>query len=70
MLSIDVSEDIENRLENVAKNTGKTKSYCARIAILEYLEEIEDTNLAMDRLGKPDKIWTQKEIEEEFCVAN
>ena len=44
--------DIEERLEALARKTGRTKSYYAKLAIQEFLEEQEDLLLAVSRLEK------------------
>jgi RHH-type transcriptional regulator, rel operon repressor / antitoxin RelB len=49
MLALRLPPDIEARLEVVAKRTGRTKSFYAREAILEYLEDLEDLYLAEER---------------------
>ena len=41
---------LEKRLDELAKKTGRSKSYYARLAIEEFLEEQEDYLLAMNRL--------------------
>lgn len=46
MLAIRLPVEIEERLEKLAKNTGRTKSFYVRQAILEHLEELEDIYLA------------------------
>jgi RHH-type rel operon transcriptional repressor/antitoxin RelB len=46
MLAIRLPADIEARLEALAKATGRTKTYYACEAILEHLEDLEDTFLA------------------------
>ena len=46
MLAIRLSKDIEERLERLARTTGRTKTYYARQAILEYLDDLEDYYLA------------------------
>jgi RHH-type transcriptional regulator, rel operon repressor / antitoxin RelB len=50
MLAIRLPEDIEARLENLAKATGRTKTFYAREAILEYLEDMEDLYESEKRL--------------------
>lgn len=50
MLAIRLPQDIENRLEALARRTGRTKTYYAREAILEHLEDLEDLYLAETRL--------------------
>ena len=49
MLAIRLPADIENRLEQLAQRTGRTKTFYAREAILEYLEDMEDLYLAEQR---------------------
>ncbi len=46
MLAIRLPEEIETRLDTLAKATGRTKTYYAREAILAYLEDLEDGYLA------------------------
>ncbi|HLW93632.1 MAG TPA: ribbon-helix-helix domain-containing protein, partial [Roseiarcus sp.] len=45
MLAIRLPEDIEARLERLAKQTGRSKTFYAREAILEYLDDLEDLYL-------------------------
>ena len=54
MLAIRLPEEIEKRLDALAKETGRTKSFYARQAILEQLDDLEDYYLA-------EKSW--KEVE-------
>jgi RHH-type transcriptional regulator, rel operon repressor / antitoxin RelB len=46
MLAIRLPQPIEKRLEKLARRTGRTKTYYARQAILEHLEDLEDLYLA------------------------
>lgn len=50
MLAIRLPEEIEERLSSLAKQTGRTKTFYAREAILRYLEDLEDVYLAERRL--------------------
>jgi RHH-type rel operon transcriptional repressor/antitoxin RelB len=50
MLAIRLPADIELRLEKLAKSTGRTKTYYAKEAILEHLQDLEDYYLAEERL--------------------
>ncbi|HEC16530.1 MAG TPA: TraY domain-containing protein [Sedimenticola sp.] len=63
MLALRLPDEIEQRLADLAAKTGRTKSFYAREAILEHLEELEDAYLAAERLKKPAKRWTQEELE-------
>ncbi len=53
MLAIRLPEDIEKRLADLAEKTGRTKTWYARQAILEYLDELEDYYLADSRVDEP-----------------
>lgn len=50
MLALRLPPDIEARLAELAKRTGRTKSFYAREAILRHLDELEDLYLAESRL--------------------
>lgn len=52
MLAIRLPQSIEKRLEKLARRTGRTKTYYAREAILEHLEDLEDLYLAEGALGR------------------
>ncbi len=49
MLAIRLPDEIERRLDALAKKTGRTKSFYAREAILEHLADLEDYYLAERR---------------------
>jgi RHH-type rel operon transcriptional repressor/antitoxin RelB len=51
LLAIRLPEEVEKRLEALAKATGRTKTFYAREAILEHLEDLEDIYLAEQRLA-------------------
>ena len=50
MLALRLPPDIEARLDDLAKRTGRSKSYYAREAIVKHLEDLEDLYLAEQRL--------------------
>ncbi len=52
MLALRLPDDIEKRLDNLSKRTGRSKSYYAREAIVEHLEDLEDIYLAAKELQK------------------
>lgn len=52
MLALRLPPEIEKRLEALAKATGRTKSYYAREAILEHLDDLEDIYLAEQTLER------------------
>lgn len=50
MLAVRLSPDIEDRLDALAKKTGRTKTFYVREALVEYLADLEDHYLAEERL--------------------
>jgi RHH-type rel operon transcriptional repressor/antitoxin RelB len=46
MLAIRLPQSVEKRLEKLARRTGRTKSFYAREAIVQHLEDLEDLYLA------------------------
>jgi RHH-type transcriptional regulator, rel operon repressor / antitoxin RelB len=50
MLALRLPPEIEKRLDDLAKKTGRTKSYYAREAILEHIGDLEDLYLAEQRI--------------------
>ena len=67
----DCPPDIEERLDRLAKTTGRTKSFYAREAILEHLGELEDLYIAEQRLienrAGRSRTYTLEEVERERC---
>lgn len=66
MLAIRLDPEVERRLESLAKKTGRTKTYYAREAILEHLEDMEDYYLAVEVLQNPGQIYTAEEAKREL----
>ena len=66
MLAIRLDSNVEERLEALAKKTGRTKSFFARQAIMEHLEDMEDYYLAVDTLQKHGRIFSREETKSEL----
>ena len=74
MLTVRLPEEIESRLEALAKRTGRTKTFYAREAIERHLEHFEDLYLAegvskLIRAGK-EPTSSLEEVEERLGLAN
>lgn len=52
MLAVRLPSDLETRLQELARKTGRTKSYYATKAIGDFLEAEEDYLLALARLAE------------------
>ena len=63
MISVRLSPDVEKRLEELARRTGRTKSYYVREALLEHLNEMEDRYIAIERLENPSQRWALVDLE-------
>ncbi len=49
-INLRVDEETEQRLQHLAQRTGRTKTFYATEALLQYLDENEDFLLAKDAL--------------------
>jgi RHH-type rel operon transcriptional repressor/antitoxin RelB len=63
MLALRLPPEIEKRLDDLARKTGRTKSFYAREAILRHLEDLEEYHLALRRLRRGGKRVTLEELE-------
>lgn len=70
MLAIRLTPDIEKRLEALAKKTGRSKTYYAREAIMEHLEDMEDYYLALARVEKNLPALNLEEMEKRLGLAD
>ena len=74
MLAIRLSTEVEARLEALAKATGRSKTFYAREAILEHLDDLEDLYLAeqrlIDLLEGRSRSYTLDEVERDLGLAD
>jgi RHH-type rel operon transcriptional repressor/antitoxin RelB len=63
MITIELPVDLELRLEALAGKSGRTKTECATEAILRFLEDAEDAEIASERASNPAKRWTLEDLE-------
>ena len=66
MLSIRLDPGTERRLNELAKRTGRTKSYYARELIESNIEDLEDRYLAEARLEKRRPSLTSAQVRKEL----
>jgi RHH-type rel operon transcriptional repressor/antitoxin RelB len=66
MLALRLPDDIEKRLDDLARKTGRTKSFYAREAILRHIEDLEDTHLARERLARGGERVSLEALEREL----
>jgi len=59
MLALRLPPKIDKRLARLSKKTGRTKSFYAREAIVDHLDDLEDLYLAQSRVADIDAGRTQ-----------
>lgn len=70
MLSIRLDPETERRLTELARKTGRTKSYHARELIESNLGDLEDRCLAEARLEKRRPALTSEKVREELGLGH
>ena len=66
MLSIRLEPELEARLERLAKQTGRSKSYYAKLAIRQFLEDREDYLLGIAALERNEPRISLDDLEREL----
>lgn len=56
MFTLDLPSDVEKRLLVLAMHKGRTVQFCAREAILDYIDEVEERFLAVDRISEEESL--------------
>ena len=74
MITVRLPVEMENKLAHLAKETGQTKTFHIREAILNYIEDLEDYYLAEKRYheleaGKSKRI-SLEEMERELGLVD
>jgi len=69
MLGVRLEATLEKRLERLAKKTGRSKSFYAREAIRQYLEEREDYLLGISVLERNEPTISLKQLERRLGLA-
>lgn len=70
MPSIRLEPELEGRLERLARKTGRSKSYYAREAIRQYLEDREDYLRGIAVLERHEPTISLEELERRLGLAH
>jgi RHH-type rel operon transcriptional repressor/antitoxin RelB len=70
MLAIRLPKEIEDKLTKLAKQTGRSKTFYARQAILEHLSDLEDYYSAVSRLESELPGVPLEEMEQRLGLAD
>jgi len=69
MLGVRLEPELEARLERLAKKTGRSKSYYAKEAIRQFLEDREDYLLGLAVLERDEPTIPLDELERRLGLA-
>ncbi len=62
-ISMRLPEELVDRLDNIAKETERSRSFIIQKALESYIEDYADLQIALDRLhDKTDSVLTGKEL--------
>jgi len=62
-ISVRISKDMAKRLDNIAKETERPRSFIIQKALESYIDEIADLQIALDRLhDTSDTVISSKEM--------
>jgi len=62
-ISVRLPKDIANRLDSIAKETERSRSFIIQKALESYIEDFADLQIALDRLhDKGDEVISSKEL--------
>jgi len=73
MLGVRLPEDLEKRLDQLSKETHRSKSYYVKRALEEFLQDQEDYLLALARYEKVEqgeRTYSMQEIESLMATKN
>ena len=66
MLGIKLEPELESRLDRLAKETGRSKSYYAKLAIKQFLEDREDYLRGIAALERNEPRSSLEQLEREL----
>ena len=74
LINFRADEDLDKRLERLAKLTGRSKTFYIREAVITHIDDLEDIYLAdqvMDRLDSgTETLHALEEVEKELGLAD
>lgn len=70
MLAVRLDNEMKEKLDNLARETGRSKSYYVKQAIQNFLEDREDYLLALAVLEKNEATKSLAEVRESLGLDN
>lgn len=73
-IAVRIPDELYQRLQILAEQTGRTATFYVREAVIEYLDDLEDIYLAENILEKirrgEDRTYSLEEVERELGLAD
>jgi RHH-type transcriptional regulator, rel operon repressor / antitoxin RelB len=69
MIAVRLEKNLEERLEQLSQNTGRSKSYYVKQAIENFLDEREDYLLALSVLEAAEPLKSLEEVRKELDLV-
>lgn len=70
MLGVRITKELESRLEHLAQETGRSKSYYAKKAIQEFLDDREDYLIGIAALERKESTISLADLEKKLDLDN
>jgi RHH-type rel operon transcriptional repressor/antitoxin RelB len=70
LVAVRLEQNLNARLNKLAKSTGRSKSFYIQQAIARFMEDMEDTFIAIERLENPGQRYSMDEVKEMLNVAD
>ncbi len=69
VITVRIPEEISEKLDDLSKEIRREKSFIIKSALVQYLDEYMDYQVALDRLrDKDDEIITSEDLRKEFGI--
>jgi RHH-type rel operon transcriptional repressor/antitoxin RelB len=68
-ISVRLPENLANHLDNISKETERSRSFIIQKALESYIEDYSELQIALDRLhDKGDEIVSSKEMRKSLAI--
>ena len=69
VITVRIPEEISEKLDDLSREIRREKSFIIKSALVQYLDEYIDYQIALDRLkDKDDKIITSEDLRKELGI--
>lgn len=69
-IAVRLNKELHQRLSDLATQTGRSKSFYVKRALAKYMEDMEDTYLAIDRIENSEGRVSMEEAKKILDVDN